>query len=146
MASTSINWDAKMRQAAGFTLIELMMVVAIVGILAAVAIPSYNDSVRKSNRTDGYVVLEETAQRLQRCFTAYGAYNNAACTVYGLVSGGAVLNSEHSYYTVAISGESATAYTLTATAVAGGQQADTGCTALVLTSAGARTPAACWRR
>jgi type IV pilus assembly protein PilE len=51
----------------GFSLIELMMAVAIVGILAAIAVPSYTAFVRQSNRTDAVRALTLDAQALERC-------------------------------------------------------------------------------
>ena len=64
--------------AAGFTLIELMMGVAIVGILSAIAYPMYMDSVRKSNRTDAIGELNDIAIRLQRCYSMYSTYAPAS--------------------------------------------------------------------
>lgn len=55
----------------GFSLIELLIVIAIIGILATVAYPSYQDSVRKSHRTDGQSALLEAISRMERYF-----YNN----------------------------------------------------------------------
>lgn len=61
--------------ARGFTLIELMITVAIVAILAAVAYPSYRDSVDRSRRSDAKAVLLENAQWLERQYTISNAYN-----------------------------------------------------------------------
>jgi len=58
----------------GFTLIELMIVVAIVAILAAVAYPSYLDSVRKGKRAEGRTALIETLQQQERYMTQYNTY------------------------------------------------------------------------
>ncbi|MBK8507289.1 MAG: prepilin-type N-terminal cleavage/methylation domain-containing protein [Candidatus Competibacteraceae bacterium] len=61
----------------GFTLIELVVVVAIIGILAAIAYPSYQDSVRKSKRADAKSALLELAQWMERNYTLTNQYNRA---------------------------------------------------------------------
>ena len=58
----------------GITLIELMVVVAIIGILASVAYPAYQRHVDDTRRADGTAALMETAQQLERCYTANGSY------------------------------------------------------------------------
>src|SRR5690554_7773304 len=65
----------------GFTLLELMIVVAVVGILAAIAYPSYMDSVRKSNRADAKAALNDAAQQMQRCYTLNSSYSGCESNV-----------------------------------------------------------------
>ena len=62
----------------GFTLIELMIAVAVVGILAAIAYPSYQEHVRKARRADAQTALLELAQFMERHYTANGRYLTTA--------------------------------------------------------------------
>ena len=135
----------------GFTLVELMIVVAIVAILAAIAYPSYQEQVRRSNRTEGTRTLMETAQRMERCFTEYNAYNNANCSVAS-PTGAFPFNSEKGHYAISIA-SAANTFTLTATR-AGSMMTGDRCGNFTLTHTGAKgivsataglTAADCWR-
>lgn len=118
------------RRSAGITLLELMIVVVIVGILAAVAYPSYQNQVRETRRADGKSALLNTAQALERCYTRFAAYNNAGCGVaFPIVS------TEGYYSITAVGGVTAAAFTLAA-APQGAQTSDTECGTLRLTSSG----------
>lgn len=147
------------RHALGFTLVELMIVVAIVGILAAIAYPSYVDSVRKSRRTDAITALYalQLAQEKWRAnHTTYtstlGGANCGTATVTGLCWSSAEIT--RPYYTIAITaGATATAFTATATA-SGDQVNDkannVSCATLTITQNGPTyNPAgqsACWSK
>jgi type IV pilus assembly protein PilE len=61
----------------GFTLIEMMIVVVVIGILAAVGYPAYQDQVRKARRADCQAVLMEAVNALERYYTEQGAYTGA---------------------------------------------------------------------
>ena len=110
----------------GFTLIELMVVVAIIGIIAAVALPSYLESVNKSRRGEAKAEMTALAQQLERCFTR----NNSYVTNCGLEDGDAFYtDSENHKITLATSD---LAYTLTAMP----QYTDSRCGELELTHTG----------
>jgi len=129
----------------GFTLIELMIVVAIVSILAYVATSNYGQNVAKAKRTDGRTALLTTAATLEKCKAAYGVYNNASCSV----DNGDSIDSPENLYSIAVT-SAATTFTLVATPTAGESQVgDTECTSLRLNHLGQQTatgsdPTRCW--
>lgn len=112
-----------MKYARGFTLLELMIVVAVVAILAIIAIPAYNEQVRKSKRSDAIRGIAEIQLGLEKyrascstyasqvsCLdrTGNNAIGDAGDAAYPTASTSA-------YYTFGVSGASATGYTVTAT-------------------------------
>lgn len=104
------------QRTAGVTLVELMIAVAIVGILAAIAYPSYQAQVRRGDRADGKAELMEAAQEMEKCYTRYGVYNNAACNSYNGILGNNRV-SENGRYLITFAPGSVTrnTYTLRAT-------------------------------
>ena len=138
----------------GFTLIELMVVVAIVGILAAIAYPSYTEHVRKGNRADAQASLMELAQLMERNFTRLGRYTTdvAGTTAPALPFTTAPKDGGRVIYDLSLSAITATTYTLQAAPRAGGSMAGDRCGSLTLTNTGLKgqaagaTTADCWRR
>lgn len=120
----------------GFTLIELMVTVAIVAIIAAIAYPSYLKSAQKGRRADAKASLTQYSQALERCYTEYGFYKSSRCGVFTTLQGGGY-NTAHGYYVVTAPSVTSTTYALAATAVSTGPQAsDTGCTIMTLNNQG----------
>lgn len=117
----------------GFTLIELMIAVVVIGILASIALPVYSGYVERARRTDGHAGLMNAAQQLERCYTVQSSYSGCTFTA----------TSPDSNYAISLTGSStSTAYTLSANYVGGG---DDGCDGnLTLTHRGVREPDACW--
>jgi type IV pilus assembly protein PilE len=131
----------------GVTLIELMIVVCIVAILAAVAIPNYRAYVLRSNRTDATSALMRVAAAQEKFYLQRNTYTTDATALLGRNT------SERGWYTITIVPGAAgitTSYTATAAPVAGQVQAsDTTCTSFTLTQSGVRGPSSsateCWR-
>ena len=142
---------------AGFTLLEIMIVVAIIALLATIAYPSYLDSVRKARRADAQAAIVNVQleqQKLRSSCRFYGgtigAANNCGATAAdSSVNVGAT--SPDDWYTITVGNASGTGYTVTATPQ-GDQVNDdeggVGCTMVLTVNAqnpnGVRTPADCW--
>jgi type IV pilus assembly protein PilE len=118
----------------GFTLVELLIVMIIASVLAMIAVPSYQASVIKSRRADGRVVLNDTAQRLERCYTQFGAYDAEDCAIADAEE----ITSQEGFYVLTVDVPDAATYELTA-APAGPQADDEDCGSLILTNTGERT-------
>ncbi|WP_027148795.1 type IV pilin protein [Methylobacter tundripaludum] len=124
-----------------FTLIELMVTVAIVGILAGIAYPSYQDSVMKSRRADAKGALLGFANAMERHFTETNSYLGAGTTngntgIPTVFSATSPVDGGTAYYNLTINAATAGSYTLNAAPT--GAQTNDKCGTLSLTQTGAR--------
>ena len=117
-----------MNKQRGVTLIELLTVIVVLGLLTAIAVPSYSSYMRKTKRADAKVALTSTAQQLERCYTRYYSYllssggGGGQCPVvlpYTLASGTYTIDAD-------TAGVTANAFAIKATPI-GNQAADTHC-------------------
>jgi type IV pilus assembly protein PilE len=164
--------QARRRGSAGVTLIELLVALVLVGVVAAIAIPSYSSYVARGQRSAAKAALLQSAQFLERNYTTFGCYNQTSATC-GTASAVALTTPAAQYaptdgapaytYALTFASQSASTYTLQATPCGetscptGSNQTfdDTDCGVLTLSNTGAKgasgnigsgNPAACWNR
>lgn len=130
------------RPTTGFTLIELMIVVAIVAILASIALPSYSSYIKRANRADARTQLLQVAQFMQRFYAANDSYaaDRAGTAVIDVVPGNLKQSPADTtaLYTLSIPAATASAFTLKMNPVSGGKMANDECGSFTLTSVGVR--------
>jgi len=139
------------RKMHGVTLLELMAVVIVIGVLAAIAVPSYRQYVMRAQRTDAKTALLQLQTNQERYYLTNRTYGTVAQLVAAnlLNFGG---NSERGAYAITLANVSNTGYTATATPRAGGafdMQGDTQCATFSIDAQGVRTAtgtsaATCW--
>ena len=119
---------------AGFTLIEAMITLVILGILAAIAWPAYESQGERSRRTDAVKALSIAVTELERCQSDTGTYTGCGFTA----------TSPDGYYNISITSADATTYTIEADPT-GLQVEDTDCDPMTINQDGAKTPGSgCW--
>jgi type IV pilus assembly protein PilE len=127
----------------GFTLTELMITVAIIGILAAVAYPSYTDFVLRSNRSEAQRELLRYANLQEQVFVDSRSY---AASMTGLGEGTASVTTDSGKYIISVQASTTTTFTLQAVAQSS-QTNDSGCTTLTVNEVGSKTPTTlCWEQ
>ena len=127
-----------MKRKSGFSLIELLIVIAIVALLVGLALPAYQGWVRKANRGDAQQLLLNWANNQE----IWRSNNPQYATTAQLPA------PTHGKFNFALSNRTATTYTLTATATgdqANDKERGTTCTPMTLNQSGAKTPAVCWQ-
>lgn len=141
----------KRNQARGFTLIEILIVVAILGVLTSIALPAYQNSVLRSGRAEAKGELMIVASDQERFFSSNNTYSTDATPL--ITTDATTRTTENGLYTITVAaggtGNIATSFVATATAV-GDQTADA-CTTLTISSVGVRgatgaTADECWQR
>lgn len=123
------------RGSGGFTLIELMIVVAVVGILAAIAYPSYQEQIRKGRRADAMAQLVTLAQAYERYYTSNNTYAGFWNTVPTAERNSPTAGT--AYYALD-SVETRTSFTITATRESAGNQNLDRCGNLTINQAGTK--------
>ncbi len=142
----------------GLTLVELMVVVAVMAIIATIAYPIYTNQVQKTRRADAKVVLESVAMAEERFYTINGSYTDDYTELFtgtlAIAAGldwpctdGDTCNTSRGYYVIDIGhGTDDQDFTVTADASSSGPQAgDTACPSFTINHQGVKTPASgCW--
>lgn len=128
----------------GFTLVEVLITIAVVAVLIVIAVPAYTTYITKSRRSDGQSALLDMSNRMERYFTENNTYVGATPTALGVGT-----TSPSGHYTLSVPTATATTYTLQATPIGAQLQSDTQCGTLSYDYLGTKgssagTVANCW--
>ena len=142
----TMPFNAPRRGQRGFTLIELMIAVAIIGILLRLAFPAYQNSVMKSRRADAKTALLDLAQREERYLSTANQYTTSAPAL-GYASGSTVTNAApmtiqngaSTFYTIEVATSGTTAFIATAKPTGGQLAKDTQCANFIIDNTGKQT-------
>jgi len=137
----------------GFTLIEILIVVAIMGILVTIALPAYQGSILRSGRAEAKAELLQVASDQERYFSNFNTYVNDAMPLNTPVVADRDRTTTNGLYLISVSACAGGALTncFIATATAQGDQTADACATLTITNTGARgatggTVEECWQR
>lgn len=103
------------RNKTGFTLLEIIIVIIIVGVLASLALPRFFATVEFSRGQEALTAISSVRGGLERCFVSKGGSSYSGCTTANIDTGDPLVGAPNAHFTIAVSGQSATGYTITAT-------------------------------
>ncbi|MBB1383361.1 MULTISPECIES: type IV pilin protein [unclassified Shewanella] len=128
----------------GFTLIEVMITVVIVGILASIAYPSYTKFVAKGARADALAGLMNVANRQEQYYLDHKTFTKNMKKLGFSVDGDGNFVVENGFYKIDATVANANRYTIEAKAIGVQATRDTECASIEITSDGVKTPSDCW--
>jgi len=140
----------------GFSLVELLVVLVIVGILASIAYPSYRDYITRARRSDGQASLLDLANRMERYYSEQNTYQTATIGTGNATDIIASNQTPEGWYTLSITAANGSSYTLQATPNGVQGTSDTICQSLTINNIGVKgvatgpagaptgTAATCW--